>query len=903
MKKTVMTVLLAMCVLIIFAATYYSQGSLAPELTTSWNSDRGGIGTAPANFTGADTFVIQMGHEMTTAATWTVSNASSMVEIENGGVLKAITGAPATLSGIFQIDGGGRYSHAVASGTGVGTIPGNAGRRFANSTNGGLGNGTFEIRASDTAFSTTGITWGDVVVNNNTQPSNLNYAAVFADVEGMLSVKSTNNYEFQLTGDETTSHLIRGNLRIENASSVLSFKSGTGSVDVSVYGNVMVSGGVLNMASASSGTGNLYFRGFFDLMGGTLTEGSSSTDCTIYLDGSATQNFSRTGGTISNNINFSVPSGKTLDVGNSVIDGDGNFDLADGGYLRLSFSEGISSSGSTGSIQVSGSRTFGTAANYEYYGPAAMITGSGLPTSVNNLTLNTIETITLSNDLTVNGTFNVINGAMILGDNNFTATGSVPLNPIFVYNGTGTASGMGPNSMITVNVTNPSSLPSTMNELIVDVGAGNTLQLPNDVFAANMVFTSGSLAVGNFVLGCGSPTGDAQVIYDGSGRIECNGSNLEITITTTNPGNLPGDLGSLIINSAGTVLMPNNIHLGTITMLAGSLDLNNKSVNFEDLGIDIGGEVVLTNLAITMTAAATVVGGPQNSIQRIWNITGTSSEDFLTTFFWPVTADNGNDFSSGNCNVWNYASGSWADLGMKGVTTDAGVRSTNLRIDLGAKDAEGDYTITGDGPTLPVELSSFTAIPTAEQYITLNWITQSETNLSGYRIFRSTESEISEATMLNVFINANNSSTQSSYSFTDDEVQTGITWYYWLQVVEMDGTNFFHGPVNVFLNDSINENNPVIPNTTTLNCIFPNPFNPSATISYSLDKSSHVNIQVYNLRGKLVRNVYSGTKDSGLHYLPWDGTDENGKECPSGVYLFKLKTSDNTLVQKALLVK
>jgi hypothetical protein len=904
MKKMIVLAVLVLSVLTVFAATYYSLGSLPPNLNSSWNSARDGSGSAPANFSGADSFIIQFGHNMTTTATWAVSNASSLVEIENGGVLKAVTGSLATLTGIFQIDGGGVYAHAV-TGTGTATVPGAAGRRFANSTNGGLGNGTFEIQAQSNGFATTGITWGNVVVNNTTQSSALGYAATFADVEGDFTVKSTNSQQFRFTSTQTTAHVIKGNLTVQNAASYLAFKSSSNTVNVTVWGNVNVQGGTLALVSGStSGTANLYFRGNLDLNGGTLTEVTSATNCTIYSDGSSAQTFTNTGGTISNDINFVVPSGKTLNLSNSVIDGSsGAFTLADGGSLRLSHPEGIASSGSSGAIQVSGTRTFGTAANYEYFWTADMITGSGLPATVNNLTFNSLGLITLSNNLAVNGIFNVINGGLKLGDNNFVAAGSVPLNPIFVYNGTGVASGMGNNSIITVETANPTSLPSQINQLEIAVGTGNIMYLPNNTFTPNLIFTSGAVAVGDYIFGVGgSPAGDAQVIYDGTGRIECNGANLQITITTATPGTLPGETGSLIINTAGTVIIPNNVHLGTFSMLAGAMDLNNKSVYISDVAVDLSGASILSNLQITRTDTPTIVSGTQASISRIWNITGTSSAPFNLTLFWLEANDNGYDFSTGSCQMWKYISGAWSDLGMRGVVTNEGVHSTNIMATLGAKDTNGDYTITGD-ELLPVVLSSFTAILSTQQFINLAWTTQSETNLTGYRIYRGAENNINTAMMMDVFIAANNTSNVSNYGFTDEEAEPGYTWYYWLQYTEMDGSAMVYGPVSVYLPEPDPFTPPLVPLQTGLHSIYPNPFNPSTNVAFALDKDAFVRVQVFNQKGQLVSTILSGYITKGTHSFPWNCIDSNGFSCPSGVYFFKMTAGNNISVRKALLMK
>ena len=93
------------------ATTYFSQGSLAPNLTSSWNTSRVGGGSSPSNFTSGDVFVIQNGHNMTTSATWSISGTGSKLQIENGGTLTATSAITVASATTFQIDSGGTYVH------------------------------------------------------------------------------------------------------------------------------------------------------------------------------------------------------------------------------------------------------------------------------------------------------------------------------------------------------------------------------------------------------------------------------------------------------------------------------------------------------------------------------------------------------------------------------------------------------------------------------------------------------------------------------------------------------------------------------------------------------------------------------------------------------------------------
>ncbi len=98
-----------------------------------------------------------------------------------------------------------------------------------------------------------------------------------------------------------------------------------------------------------------------------------------------------------------------------------------------------------------------------------------------------------------------------------------------------------------------------------------------------------------------------------------------------------------------------------------------------------------------------------------------------------------------------------------------------------------------------------------------------------------------------------------------------------------------------------NSNNMVIPLSLERN--YPNPFNPETTIRYSIDEPGMVALEIYNLKGQLVKTLAKGITDAGRYSAIWNGTDNNGKPCASGVYLYKLNTKNKTMVQKMLMLK
>ncbi len=96
------------------------------------------------------------------------------------------------------------------------------------------------------------------------------------------------------------------------------------------------------------------------------------------------------------------------------------------------------------------------------------------------------------------------------------------------------------------------------------------------------------------------------------------------------------------------------------------------------------------------------------------------------------------------------------------------------------------------------------------------------------------------------------------------------------------------------------ENN--VPNKFSLEQNFPNPFNPSTTIAYTLNKPQSVKLIIYNMLGQEVKTLVNGYSPSN-NSVTWNGTNNAGNAVTSGVYFYKLSSGNNTKVRKMLFVK
>jgi len=84
---------------------------------------------------------------------------------------------------------------------------------------------------------------------------------------------------------------------------------------------------------------------------------------------------------------------------------------------------------------------------------------------------------------------------------------------------------------------------------------------------------------------------------------------------------------------------------------------------------------------------------------------------------------------------------------------------------------------------------------------------------------------------------------------------------------------------------------------------YPNPFNPSTTIAYSLPNDGVIELKVFNTKGQLVKTLEEGEQTAGSYETVWSGKDQNGKRVSSGVYFYKLSTKGDTVMKRMLMLK
>ena len=83
---------------------------------------------------------------------------------------------------------------------------------------------------------------------------------------------------------------------------------------------------------------------------------------------------------------------------------------------------------------------------------------------------------------------------------------------------------------------------------------------------------------------------------------------------------------------------------------------------------------------------------------------------------------------------------------------------------------------------------------------------------------------------------------------------------------------------------------------------YPNPFNSSTNISFQLHKKTKMKLAVYNIAGQRIKTLLEETRETGFHAIVWDGTDEKAQRVGSGVYFYRLITTDGFAESKAMVL-
>jgi uncharacterized protein (TIGR03790 family) len=206
----------------------------------------------------------------------------------------------------------------------------------------------------------------------------------------------------------------------------------------------------------------------------------------------------------------------------------------------------------------------------------------------------------------------------------------------------------------------------------------------------------------------------------------------------------------------------------------------------------------------------------------------------------------------------------------------------------------------GNASALPVQMTSFTATA-LNHSAELIWATATEAQNAGFEIERKTVGQaflpVSQARMSDLpwtkiaFVSGSGTTNSPrNYSYTDIGLAPG-SYAYRIKQINSDGTFEYHDAAEVVIGS--------VPKVLALSPNYPNPFNPSTTIEFTVPENRQVTLKIYNVIGQEVATLFNGIAEGGqIQKVKFDASS-----LPSGLYISRLQYGNQSVTQKMMLEK
>jgi len=248
----------------------------------------------------------------------------------------------------------------------------------------------------------------------------------------------------------------------------------------------------------------------------------------------------------------------------------------------------------------------------------------------------------------------------------------------------------------------------------------------------------------------------------------------------------------------------------------------------------------------------------------------------------------------------------WTTGGINAVVVDfTAVGSGHAYIETTDANGLADYLGVGHNVTyanqdvsLPVEMNRIYAEVDQKEGVIITWRTESEVNSAGFHVWKSEEESGDYIKISQDLIPSQGGSSSSAheYTFQDRDVRSGIIYWYKIQELSTTGETEFYGPISVMGVDAV-------PVEFALSDNYPNPFNPDTEFNYQLPENSDVQITVYSLLGRKIRDIVMENQKAGYYTARWNGTNQAGQQVASGIYLLVMQAGTFSSMQKMTIIR
>lgn len=617
--------LLLLLGLVVGLSTFGFSQTITSAQAGNWNVSTTWVGSViPTN---VNSTLIQINHSVTIPSgftavadqiavaagiTFTVSAGGTLDLRSSGGTDLTLTEDNVVLfvGASFVVNGDYLNSSltAINYGTGTSTIAFNSGGRYVHAIDGlslpptwttWNANSTCQINGVvSTAPGNINQTFGNFTWNCASQSGNVALGLTSATISGNLSILNTAGPGIVTFASGPGTVTINGNFSVSGNSRFLG--SNNANVTMNVGGDFSFASTATNFSLLIAGAGvntmNFNVKKNFSVTAGTLQARSGSTAiANVNFNGSTSQTYNISGGTLSGPFNWTIKNGSIVDLGTSAFVNSGNFTLEGGGTMKVGSPDGLVAASTTlGNVQVSGTRTYTVAGNIVYNGSVAQNLGSewasggGLNAVSVNLEIANSNVSGVTNNIigstNVVGNLTLTNGSLNIGNSNTLNVQSVFAATSGTFGGSSTSnltfSGSGAMGIVSF-----ASGTEFLNNLTIT--RTTTVQLGSNLTVSGTIaLTNGNLAFSGFTLtmngGAITATSNglissstSNLIFGGStfsGTVPFSGTNQLNNLTFGTPS------GAFTWNSPVTVNTALTLNAGALTHTSGLTMATNSTV-------------------------------------------------------------------------------------------------------------------------------------------------------------------------------------------------------------------------------------------------------------------------------------------------------------------------------------